>query len=89
MKRYLKEEMKVIFPVSRRRNMLFECRQKSQQSASEFYLEIKDLSEDCDLGKMDNESLLCHLLLRWLQGSESKLQEKIILQSSRSQGIRI
>ena len=44
-------------------------------------LEIKDLAEDCDLGKIDTESLLCHLFLRGLHSSEAKLQEKIILDS--------
>ena len=79
MKGFLRDEMRILFPVLRCRDLLFECRQKPQQSASEFYLEIKDLAEDCDLGKMDNESLLCHLLLRGLHNSESKSQEKIIL----------
>ena len=77
----VRDEMKVLFPISKWRDLLFECRQKNGQSVSEYYLELKDLAQDCDLDKMGTESLLCHLLLRGLNNSEMKLHEKIILDS--------
>ena len=81
----VREEMKILFPISKRRDLLFECKKKHQQSASEFYLELKNLAEDCDLEKMDTKSLLCHLLLRGLHNSEMKLHKKIILDSEGSE----
>jgi hypothetical protein len=39
--RMVKEEMKVMWPISIRREMLFGCKQKSGQAASDFYLELK------------------------------------------------
>ena len=72
----VRDKMKVLFPISKRRDLLFECRQKNGQSASEYYLELKDLAQDYDLDKMGTESLFCHLLLSGLNNSEMKLHEK-------------
>ena len=76
---FVREEMKVLYPVSCRRDILFESKQKGGQSPSEFYLELKDLALDCELDTMGRESLICHLLLRGLHSSKEKLREKIII----------
>ena len=64
--RSVAEEMKVMWPISRRREMLFECKQKQGQAVSDFYLELKTLAQDCEITKLGPEPLLCHLLvLSW------------------------
>ena len=60
----VREEMRILYPISRRRDILFECRQKSLQYASEYYLELKDLGEDCLNKKMDYEALLSPIFAR-------------------------
>ena len=55
--------MKVWWPISRRREMLFDCRQKHGQAASDFYLELKTLAQDCEITELDPEPILCHLLV--------------------------
>ena len=70
--------MKVLFLFSCRRDILFECKQKGAQTPSEYYLELKDLAQDCELATMGDESLIDHLLLRGLNSSEEKLCEKIL-----------
>ena len=81
MRNNVEEEMRILFPMFKRRDLLFICRQKSGKSPSEFYLEFKDLSLDCDLEKIGKESLLVHLLLRGLLSAKEKLREKIILEA--------
>ena len=61
--------------------MLFDCRQKSGQAASDFYLELKTLAQDCEIDKLGQEPLLCHLLVKGLMNSEEKLRERIIMDS--------
>ena len=69
---YVREEMKVLFPVSGRRDILFECKQKGGQTPSEYYFELKDLAQDLELATMGDKSLIGHLLLRGLNSSEKK-----------------
>ena len=75
------EEMKVMWPISLRREMLFSCRQKQGQAASDYYLELKSISDDCEMEKLGPEGIICHLLVRGLLGSEEKLRERIIIDS--------
>ena len=63
LRKFVMEEMKVLYPVGRGRDNLFENKQKGGQTPSEFYLEFKDLALDCKLESMGKESLLGHLLL--------------------------
>ena len=49
--------------------MLFDCHQKSGQEASDFYLELKTLAQDCEIDKLGQEPLLCHLLVKGLMNS--------------------
>ena len=79
--RMVKEEMKVMWPISIRREMLFGCKQKSGQAASDFYLELKAIGEDCELEHLGPEGIICHLLVRGLLGSEERLRERIIIDS--------
>ena len=75
------EEMKVMWPISLRRELLFSCKQKGGQAALDYYLELKSIGEDCELEKLGPEGILCHLLVRGLRGEEEKLWERIILDS--------
>ena len=66
----VEEEMKIQWPISRRREMLFDCRQKRGQAASDFYLDLKTLAQDCEIDKLGQKPLLCHLLVKGLMSSE-------------------
>ena len=77
----IEEELKVLFPVSRRSDRLFEAKRKRGQSPSDFFLELKDTVMDCQLGSMGEELLLCHLLVRGILPSEVKIREKIIVKA--------
>ena len=79
--KYVLEEMKVMWPISIRREMLFSCKQKQGQAASDYYLELKAIGEDCELEYLGQEGIICHLLVRGLLGSEEKLRERIIIDS--------
>ena len=46
---FMRVELKVLYPVSRRWDILSECKQKGGQTPSEYYLELKDLAQDCEL----------------------------------------
>ena len=72
--RNVMDEMKVMWPISMRREMLFSCRQKQGQAASDYYLELKSISYDCEMESLGPEGILCHLLVRGLLGSEEKLR---------------
>ena len=50
-------------------------------TASDYYLELKAIGEDCELEYLGPEGIICHLLVRGLLGSEEKLRERIIIDS--------
>ena len=77
----VEEELKIHWPISRTREMLFDCRPKSGQAASDFYLELKTLAQDCEIDKLSLDTLLYHLMVKGLMNSEEKLRERIIMNS--------
>ena len=79
--KFVMEEMKVMWPISIRRELLFSCKQKQGQAASDYYLELKAIGEDCELEGLGPEGIICHLLVRGLLGSEERLRERIIIDS--------
>ena len=44
--KFMTEEMKVMWPISIRRELLFSCKQKQGQAASDYYLELNAIGED-------------------------------------------
>ena len=44
-------------------------------------MELKAIGDDCELEKLAQEGIICHLLVRGLLGSEEKLRERIIIDS--------
>ena len=76
----VEEELRMIFPILRRRDLLLESSQKSGQMPRDYYLELKKTALDCELHRMDENSLLCHVLVRGLLSSEEKLRENIIVE---------
>ena len=45
--RWVVEEMRVKWPISICRELLFGCKQKGRQAALDYYLELKSIGEDC------------------------------------------
>ena len=85
--RCMLEEMKVMWPISLRREPLFSCKQKSGQAASDYYLELNAIGDDCELEKLGPEGIICHLLVKGLIWSEKKLRERIIIDEFRGKRI--
>ena len=54
---------------------------EAREAASDFYLELKTLAQDCDITELGSELILCPLLVRGLLGSEEKLRERTIFES--------
>ena len=77
----VEEELKVQWPISRRREMFFDCRHKSGQAASDFYLDVKTLAQNFEIDKLGQEALLCHLLReRIIMDSEGEeLQDRMVV----------